>query len=225
MNSFTSNSVDRSMRLVFDLHGIEFTDEITIHDISEILGLMGGFSRSIALHCIRVSNYSTAIGKRMRLSGREVKLLWVASLFHDIGKIKIPKEILNKPSKLTKEEYEVVKTHSRKGYEIVRQNTQMEELSNIILYHHERFDGSGYPTYKSGGDIPLLSRIIAVADSFDAMTTDRPYSMALSLQQAIDELERGHQTQFDGDIVDCFIDLLGSSEIKPKECNIAFGLV
>lgn len=220
-----SSPVDRSMRFICDFHGISFQDETYLSGAREMFSLVDDFCQSIALHCIRVSNYSTVIGKRMVLSSKEIKLLWGASLFHDIGKIKISQEILNKPSKLTKEEYEIVKTHSLKGYEIVSQNLKTKEFSDIILCHHERFDGMGYPTYKIGKDIPLLSRIIAVADSFDAMTTERPYSSALSLHQAINELEYGRQTQFDGEIVDCFVNLLCNNGIKHGEYNFTLGLV
>ena len=222
--TIVDRSVDKSMRIVYDLYEICLPDGKKIDDISEMLHMVDVFCHNIALHCIRVSYYSTAIGKRLRLSGREVRLLWCASLFHDIGKIKIPKEILNKPTKLTKEEYEIVKTHSRIGYEIVRKHEDMEESSEIILYHHGRFEGGGYPTSKARQDVPLLSRIIAVADSFDAMTTERSYSKALSMENAKEELKRGSQTQFDGDIVDCFIDLLENYEIKSLEYNIAFDL-
>lgn len=225
MNIIMSSPVDRSMRLICDWHGIDFNNEIRIGEVSEMLYLIDGFCHNIALHCIRVSNYATAIGKELRLTDNEIRLLWSASLFHDIGKIKIPKEILDKPAKLTQVEYGIVKTHSRRGYEILRENAHMEGLSEIILYHHERFDGWGYPTSIAGNDIPLMSRIIAVADAFDAMTTERPYSTAFSLEEAVCELDRGRQTQFDGSIVDCFIALLGSSEIRPKEHNVAFGLI
>ena len=216
--------MNRSMRLVYDMHGINFRDDGIIDYVSEGLIIMDFFCRNIALHCIRVSNYSTTIGKQLGLSAREINLLWCASVFHDIGKCNIPLEVLLKPARLTKEEYELVKTHSRKGYEFIRMNKHMEEVSDIILHHHERFDGKGYPTGKEGRDIPLLSRIIGVADAFDAMTSERPYRMALSSDSALIELKKGKGTQFDGDIIDCFIDLIEGNCLKPKELNIALGL-
>jgi HD-GYP domain-containing protein (c-di-GMP phosphodiesterase class II) len=100
----------------------------------------------------------------------------------------------------------------------------MKEVANVMLYHHERFDGKGYPTGKEGNDTPLLSRIIAVADAFDAMTTERSYRTVQSLDSALTELNNGKWTQFDGDVVDCFVDLLESNHLKPKELNIALGL-
>jgi len=225
VNSLVSSPVNRSMRLVYDLHGINISNSEIIDYVSEGLVMMGIYCRNIALHCIRVSNYSAAIGKRFDLSGKEIKLLWCAAIFHDIGKSNIPMEILQKPAKLTKEEYEIIKTHSRKGYEYTRMNKNMEEVSEIILYHHERYDGKGYPTGKEGRDIPLLSRIISVADAFDAMTSERPYKTALSPDNALIELKNGKWTQFDGHVVDCFIDLLEGNCLRPKELNITLGLI
>lgn len=225
MSSLESSSIDRSMRLVYDLHEININDCETTNFVSEGLEYMGMCCHNIALHSIRVSNYSATIGKRLGLSTREIKQLWCASIFHDVGKSSIPAEILEKPAKLTEEEYEVVKTHSHKGYELVKRNKAMKEVSDIILYHHERFDGKGYPTGKERCDIPLLSRIIAVADAFDAMTSERPYRMPLSLDSALTELKKGKWTQFDGYIVDCFVDLMEGNCLETKELNIAFGLI
>lgn len=224
MYNLTESSVDRSMRLVYDLHGIKFSDGELIDYVSEGLIIMNAYCRNIALHCIRVSNYSTAIGKQLSFSAREIDLLWCASIFHDIGKTNISAEVLNKPAKLTEEEYEIVKTHSRKGYEYLSKNINMKEVADIVLYHHERFDGKGYPIGKAGYDTPLLSRVIAVADAFDAMTTERVYRTVLSLDSALNELSNGKWTQFDGNIVDCFIDLIKDNCLKTKEQNIALGL-
>ena len=224
MNSLADSSVNRSMRLVYDLHGICFSNGELIDYVSESLIIMGVYCQDIALHCIRVSNYSTLIGKQLRLPARDINLLWCASIFHDIGKTDIPADILEKPAKLTKEEYEIVKTHSLRGYELLRKNVHMGEVANIMLHHHERFDGKGYPTGKEGQDIPFLSRIIAVADAFDAMTTERAYKTVISLDSALTELNNGKWTQFDGDVVDCFLDLIKDDCLKPKEQNMVLGL-
>lgn len=224
MNSLMNGSMNRSLRLAYELHGISFSDGELMDYVSEELVNMGVCCRNVALHCIRVSNYSISIGKQLKLSEREINQLWCASVFHDIGKTRIPAEILQKPARLTTEEYEIVKTHSRKGYELVRMNERMAEVSDIILHHHERFDGKGYPAGKTSQDIPLLSRIIAVADAFDAMTSERPYKTVLSLTGALKELDNGKWTQFDGDIIDCFVGLIGDNCLKFKELNISLGL-
>ena len=127
---------------------------------------------------------------------------------HDIGKIGIRDDILLKPGKLTDEEFEQIKTHPAKSQEIVGSLPFLEEVSLLVRYHHERYDGRGYPDGKSGEDIELGSRILAVSDSFDAMTTDRPYRRRLPLDQAKAELLRCKLTQFDPKIVDYFIAIL-----------------
>lgn len=219
-----NSSIDRSIRLIYDLHGINFSNNEIMVNISECLIAMDTYSRNLTMHCLRVSNYAAALGKWLKLSDRERKLLWCAAIFHDIGKSTIPLEILNKPKKLTNEENRIIKEHSRKGCEIVNKRMRMKGVSKIILYHHEWFDGKGYPSGILGYNIPLMSRIISVVDAFDAMTTERPYRMVLSMGSALAELENGKWTQFDGDIVDCFIDLIDGNYLKPKEINIALGI-
>jgi len=156
-------------------------------------------------HSERVGLLCEAIAKKMHLEKSEVEKLQVAGCFHDIGKIGVDENILNKTEKLTKSEWEILKLHSAKGAGILENTTEFSEISDLVLSHHERYDGSGYPNGIKGEEIPLGARIISVADAFDAMTNERSYKKALSHQEAIDELKKCAGKQFDTNIVDVFI--------------------
>lgn len=156
-------------------------------------------------HSSRVSLYCEAIGNAMRLSKREIQDLKTAGWLHDIGKIAISESILNKEGKLTRDEWESVKKHPEIGYRILSSVNEMSDLANCVLAHHERFDGLGYPKALKGEEIPLMARIITVADAFDAMTTARTYRHIRTKEEAIDELLSHAGTQFDPAIVDIFV--------------------
>ncbi len=158
-------------------------------------------------HCDRMVKYSVAIASEMGLSQLEKKFLRYAAALHDIGKIGIPESILNKPGKLTPEEYEVMKAHPVKGAAIIRGVSFLAPVVPVIYHHQECYDGRGYPGGLTGEEIPLGSRIVAVLDTFDAMTSDRPYRKALPLERAFEELRRYSNRQFDPFIVDLFLRL------------------
>ena len=153
-------------------------------------------------HTERVTQYSLAIARQMVANGSErfkksfFESLYIAALLHDIGKIAIPEVILNKPGRLTEEEYDIIKTHTVKGAEIITPLAFPQECYNGILYHHERFDGKGYPEGLEGENIPISASIIAVADAYDAMTSDRPYRKGLDKTAAIKEVEKNVGIQF-----------------------------
>ncbi|MFA5447599.1 MAG: HD domain-containing phosphohydrolase [Sphaerochaeta sp.] len=157
-------------------------------------------------HSSRVRIIATAIGREMNLSQEILDILAGGALLHDIGKIGIPEEILNKPSSLTREEYEIVKSHPRAGVRIASHLKMLKPFLPIILSHHERLDGSGYPEGLKGPMIPLEVRIISLADAFEAMTAKRPYRDALPVEFAIEELKAGSGTQFDPELVDLFLE-------------------
>lgn len=157
-------------------------------------------------HSETVSHYCRRIGEVMQLSEEAIKELEMAGLYHDIGKIAIPDDILKKPDKLTKSEWKVMKEHTTHGYQILRAADRYSNLAEYAMTHHERIDGTGYPNGLSGNQIPLFSRIIAVVDAYEAMTSDRPYRKAISVDLAIKELKQYSGTQFDGDIVNLFVD-------------------
>ena len=157
-------------------------------------------------HSQRVSGLCKLIGQELELKEDEIKGLEQSGLFHDIGKISIPDVILNKPGKLTAEEYEIIKTHTSVGYQILRAADEYSDLAIHALHHHERWDGKGYPSGLKGNDIPLFSRIIGIVDAYEAMTADRPYRQKLSEEYAISEIIRCSGTQFDPKIAKIFVD-------------------
>jgi putative nucleotidyltransferase with HDIG domain len=159
-------------------------------------------------HSENVTKYSMAMAKEMNFNHQEQEILKRAALLHDVGKIGIRDNVLLKESKLTPEEFEIMKTHPVKGEEILKSLSFLRDVSTLMRHHHERYDGTGYPDKIKGHEIELGARIMAVADTFDAMTTDRPYRKALSLNDAIVELERFKNMQFDPDVVDCFVKIL-----------------
>ena len=140
------------------------------------------------------------------------------ALLHDIGKIGIPDAILKKPGELTKEEWEVMRTHPEVGYKILHNIEFLEEAARFVLHHHERFNGTGYPAGLKGEDIPIPSRIFVVVDTFDAMTTKRRYRDAATFKEAINEIKRCSGTQFDPQVVEAFlsvgIDFWGQKRIE-----------
>jgi len=157
-------------------------------------------------HSERVMNISLDIGQALNLDEEALKGLGIAAMFHDIGKISLPDEILNKQGKLTKEEYEVIKTHTTTGYDILNTADEYSELAVHASSHHERYDGKGYPNGLKGDKIPLFSRIISVADAYEAMTSDRPYRSKMSKAKAVSEIVKYSGTQFDPLIAKIFVD-------------------
>lgn len=159
-------------------------------------------------HCERVAEMCLQLGERMSISDYEKSVIRIVGPIHDLGKIGIADEILLKPGGLTNEEYEVMKGHSAMGEEIMKRFEILAEEATIIRHHHERFDGRGYPDQLASTSIPLCSRIIAVCDAYDAMTSNRPYRKALSLAEAIKEIAGGSGKQFDPGAAEAFISIL-----------------
>jgi diguanylate cyclase (GGDEF)-like protein len=159
-------------------------------------------------HSKRVNIYVIALAEKIGLSPDEVSALSAAALLHDIGKVGIPDKVLNKKGKLNKEDWEAIKAHPRLGANIISNIPKLAPAVNSILYHHERWDGSGYPEGLKGEEIPLEARILAIVDSFEAMTSARPYRPALSLEEVIVELRQGAGLQFDPKLVEVFINIV-----------------
>lgn len=157
-------------------------------------------------HCRRVSLYAKGIARCLSFNDEELETLEYATYLHDIGKIGVPEAVLNKPGALTVLEYQVVKDHPQIGINILRGVDFFRDIREVILYHHERFDGRGYPKGLEGEGIPLAARIAAVADAYDAMSTERPYRRALSTEGALKSLRQDRGTQFDPGVVDVFLD-------------------
>ena len=156
-------------------------------------------------HTKRVMNYSIAIGKAIGLSKKEIEDLRLAAILHDVGKIGVRDNILLKEDRLDPEELEKMNMHPQYGADILNHVKKLRDIIPGVRGHHERIDGKGYPDKLKDGDIPTIARIIAVADTFDAMTTDRPYRKAMSSETALEELRKNSGIQFDKDVVEAFI--------------------
>ena len=165
-------------------------------------------------HSKEVGNITVNFGKSLLLNEEDMRRLEYSAYLHDIGKIKVPDFILKKPGKLSDEEYMIMKMHPVWGEELLHHISVFRDISKIIRHHHERWDGKGYPDGLSGNDIPFLSRIITLADSFQAMTAFRPYKRQLTIDEAIQEIKRYKGTQFDPELSDYFIEFI-LKETKP----------
>ncbi|MBQ8413139.1 MAG: HD domain-containing protein, partial [Lachnospiraceae bacterium] len=164
-------------------------------------------------HSLRVAMYSRELAKRLGLSEWEQERIYYVAMLHDIGKIGIPDNILNKPGKLTEEEMRIIQTHPAIGGEILKDFTALPNISEGAKYHHERYDGKGYCEGKAGEDIPFVARIIGVADTYDAMSSDRCYRKALSTDIIISELKKGIGTQLDPDIVKIMLEMIEEGSV------------
>jgi len=164
-------------------------------------------------HTQRVTLYSQAIAKYLQLKPLERKWLKITSVLHDIGKIGIEDHILKKPTRLSPKEFDLIKHHSDIGAKIIEHIRQLKEIVPGVKYHHEQINGKGYPDGLRGKDIPILAKIVAVADTYDAMTTDRPYRKAMEKEAAIEELKRCSGTQLDKEVVEAFIHAYRKGEI------------
>ena len=172
-------------------------------------------------HSDRVSVYSYKLAKKLGMNSRSARYVYYAAILHDVGKSYVPDEILKKPDKLTDEEYEKIKSHTVLGYEMLKSIKSIFGIADGAHYHHERYDGLGYPTGKSGEDIPYVARIICVADSFDAMNSSRCYRGQMTKESIVSELRNGKGRQFDPAIVDAMLTLLESGEIDFDDIEMA----
>jgi putative nucleotidyltransferase with HDIG domain/PAS domain S-box-containing protein len=165
-------------------------------------------------HSERVAQYAEMIAREMGFDEEDLKTLHLAGLLHDIGKIGTYDYLLDKPSRLTDEEFEIVKKHPVQGADIIKEIKQLKDIVPIIRNHHERIDGKGYPDGLKGEEIPIFARILHVADSFDSMTSDRPYRPSPGIDYAVSELKKFRGIQFDKKVVDVFIDIIEKGKLK-----------
>ncbi|MCX7994489.1 MAG: HD-GYP domain-containing protein [candidate division WOR-3 bacterium] len=172
-------------------------------------------------HSMRVAEYAVRIARVLNIDEKQIELLKKACLLHDIGKIGIPDGVLNKKSPLSRKELNYIYQHPVLGKEILSQMSEFQEILDIIYFHHERYDGSGYPHGLKAEEIPLLARILAVADAYDAMLSERPYRPAKTKMEAIKELLNSKGKQFDPEIVEKFIDSLYKGNCEPLPDNIS----
>ena len=165
------------------------------------------------IHSMNVSKYAVVLAEDLDMNANEIEIVRDAGMLHDIGKISIPEHILKKTSQLTDEEYTVMKTHVENSTKMIRYLPDMDYVIPAVVGHHERYDGKGYPRGLRGNDIPLMARILTIADCFDAMTARRPYKQPLPIDYAVGELKKNSGTQFDPDLVSRFVSLIDEGKI------------
>jgi len=193
--------------------------------IESFINIVAYKSITTAEHCIRVGEIALEIGKACSLSSKEMEDLFIGSMLHDIGKVFIPEKILNKPNRLTENEYKAIKEHSQDGYDFLFKCKHFRPAANIILHHHERYDGKGYPYGLKGSEIPFLSRIVSIADSFDAMISIRPYKRTMSIDEAAYEIEKNKNRHFDEEVASTFLKIIHSNEFQKSIVNFTKGVV
>jgi cyclic di-GMP phosphodiesterase len=198
--------------------GIERNFERRIHEITSstlcaLVQLLDLKDSTTGEHSSRLAECAITTAKLLGLSDEETRQIEIAAVLHDLGKIGIPDEILKKPSRLTIEEQTIMRRHPEYGWVVVQNIPGCEQASLLILHHHEMWDGGGYPAGLKGKDIPLGARVVAVADAFDAMTTDRCYRKGMPFEKAVATLERFAGTQFDPEVVEIFRDFICSESV------------
>lgn len=173
--------------------------------LKNLLRELEGKSKDTLTHCYNVVNYATSFARYIQCEKEDITKLHYAALLHDIGKIRIPNDILNKSEELTKEEYEIIKKHSYYGYDIVKYTGIFNEELELILHHHERVDGMGYPHKLNDNNINKLCKILSICDSFDAMVSKRTYKKSMTIKEAVQELMDNVEKQFDKELVPLFV--------------------
>ncbi len=191
----------------------EHDNEMIRESIETFTGFIDAKDPYTKGHSGRVAAYTKAIAREMGYSGEELDRIYYIALLHDCGKMGVPDSILKKPDKLNDEEFEVIKSHTVCGGEILSSFRSLENAGEGALYHHERYDGTGYPEGRAGEDIPLIARMICVADSFDAMNSNRVYRKKLTPEMIREEIEKNRGKQFDPKIADLFLKLLEEGRV------------
>ncbi len=187
--------------------------ELFVGTVKALAAAIDGKDKYTRGHSERVSRISVAIGRQMGLPADELETLRISALLHDVGKIAIDDAILKKPAALTDEEFEIMKTHPQKGYKIMSQIPAMKEFLPGMYMHHEMVNGKGYPQGLTSEEIPLQAKIVSVADTFDAMTIDRPYSKGMELQPALEQLRSFVGTRYQSDVVEALIRACSAGEV------------
>jgi putative nucleotidyltransferase with HDIG domain len=191
-----------SFKLYFDMKQI-YID--TVKSLSQAVEAKDPYTNG---HSMRVGRYSCKLAERLGLSKKRIENLRIAAILHDIGKIGIEEGILNKPGRLSDEEYDRIKQHPEIGVKIITDINFLADAAKIIISHHERYDGTGYPAGRKVGEILLESQILSLADVFDALTSERPYRSAMTVEEALEIIENGKGSQFDYKLADAFIKMV-----------------
>jgi HD-GYP domain-containing protein (c-di-GMP phosphodiesterase class II) len=219
-NSFNMMT-DQIEKYIKDLqNSVRENRELFLGTVKSLAAAIDGKDPYTRGHSERVSRMSLAIAQRLGLSDDECEKIRISGLLHDVGKIGIDDNILKKPAALTDEEYEIMKQHPQKGYKIMSQIPAMKEFLPGMYMHHEMVDGKGYPQGLKGDEIPLMGRIVAVADTFDAMTTDRPYQRAMKFEDAIARIQSFVGTRYDAAVVAAFAEACQEGQIRPGSVRL-----
>jgi HD-GYP domain-containing protein (c-di-GMP phosphodiesterase class II) len=213
---------DRLESYIEDLRrAAEENRELFIGTVKALAAAIDGKDPYTRGHSERVARFSLAIGERLGLPDEELEKLRISALLHDVGKIGIDDRILKKPAALTPEEFEVMKQHPQKGYKIMSQIPAMRDFLPGMYMHHEMMDGNGYPQGLKGDEIPMQARIVSVADTFDAMTTDRPYQKGMSLEDAVARVKTFVGTRYDGRVVAALFEACETGQITPGRVRLS----
>ncbi|NRX14495.1 bifunctional diguanylate cyclase/phosphohydrolase [Clostridium beijerinckii] len=210
---FNKNRVEAYTSILDEIKkNIDEKDIELVASIKTLISVINAKDRYTYGHVERVVVYSRMIADKLKLSKREKEILIYGAYMHDIGKININKEVLMKKMRLTDEEWELLKQHPANGVEIIKSVESLKDIIPLIISHHERYDGNGYPNKLKGKEIPYLARILTVVDSFDAMTSNRPYNTRKTYEEAAEELEKCSGTQFNPEISAAFIEIVRKNE-------------
>ncbi len=213
-----AGNIDYVYEVVTDItHEISLEQE-NLENLMDIVTAMAHLIESrdpsTGTHCSNVQKISLSIGETMGLNDTELKDLSIAAIIHDIGKIGIPESILNKPERLTDAEFSIIQRHPQIGYDSIKHVKRLQNVSEAIRDHHEHYNGKGYPSGKKKEELSTISRILAVADVFEALTSDRVYRRAMSINQAISIIQAGKEQQFDPSVVDALMEVVYEEQAK-----------
>lgn len=173
--------------------------------VNHLLNLISGHDTGTARHSYKVAEIAVKFARTLHLPCQTVEDIATAALLHDIGKIKIPKDILNKPEKLTEDEFEIIKKHSQYGFEILNNMTQLQHIAEAVHCHHEKYNGKGYPHGKIGQEIPFIAQILSITDVYEALTSDRIYRKAMTPQEASQVIYTEMESHFNSKLVKIFL--------------------
>jgi len=212
---------DQLERFIQDLQcSVEENRQLFLGTVKALAAAIDGKDPYTRGHSERVSRVSVAIAQRLDLPEDECEKIRVSALLHDVGKIGIDDSILKKPAALTDKEYEIMKQHPQKGYKILSQIPAIKDFLPGMYMHHEMINGEGYPQGLAGDEIPLMGRIVAVADTFDAMTTDRPYQRAVKFEEAVERIQGFVGTRYDARVVAAFTEACNDGQIRPGSVKL-----
>lgn len=209
--------VEMSRDITQQVKLVQKNKKIFMETVTSLAKLIDSRDHSTGQHSARMKDIATSIGKKMGLSQSIIEEISITAILHDIGKIGIPEDILKKPGKLMPHEYHIIQRHPQIGYDTLVNISGLKKVAEYILSHHEMYNGQGYPAKKRGGEIPLISRIISVADVYEAITADRVYRKAMSQEQALQVMHEGRGNQFDPVVLDALFKVLARQGVPVKK--------